>query len=72
MNGKNEIMAEITIKYDAKNSIAKKALEVFLSLGLFEVTEKEECPYDKEFMEKLEKSKKSKNDKAIPLEDLWK
>ena len=66
-------MAQVTIEYDAKDASAKKLLDAILSLPFFKVKEQEdECPYDKEFMTKLEKSRKSKNDKVIAIEDLWK
>ena len=66
-------MARITLEYDARNTIAKKFIDLIYSIGVFKVKiENEDSPYDKEFMKKLEKSKKSKNDKAIAIEDLWK
>ncbi len=66
-------MARIILEYDARNTIAKKMIDLIYSIGVFKVkTEADECPYDKEFMKKLEKSKNSKNDKVISIEDLWK
>jgi len=69
-------MAQVTIEYDATNASAKKFLEAFLSLPFFKVKEKEdECPYDKEFMAKIERSReefKAGKYKAIKVEDLWK
>ncbi|MDR0367601.1 MAG: hypothetical protein LBH82_00490 [Bacteroidales bacterium] len=65
-------MAQITIKYDARNSMAKKAIEVFLSLPFFEITkvENEESPYDPEFVKEIQAARKSKG-KKIKSGDLW-
>ena len=69
-------MAQVTIEYDAKDASAKKLLDAILSLHFFKVKEKEdECPYDKEFMAKIERSRKefkAGKYKAIKVEDLWK
>ena len=69
-------MAQVTIEYDAKNASAKKLLDAILSLPFFKEKEKEEdCPYDKEFMAKLEISReeyKAGKYEAIKVEDLWK
>ena len=35
----NYTMAEITLKYDARNSIAKRTIEFILSLGVFKKVE---------------------------------
>lgn len=50
----------------------KKMIDFILSFDFFKVKKEDNCPYNKEFMQKLEKSRKSKNDKAIAIEDLWK
>jgi hypothetical protein len=66
-------MTRLIIEYDKPSKIAEKIIDLIYSVDDFKVKEeKEECPYDKEFMKKLEMSKKSKNDKAIAIEDLWK
>ena len=68
-------MAQILIKYDARNSIAKKTLEFFLSLGIFEIEEKTEenkSVYNPEFVDKIKKSEKSGKWKAIKTTDIWK
>ena len=54
----NKNMAEVLIKYDARNSIAKKTLEFFLSLGIFEIekeTEEKKRIYSSEFVEKIKR-----------------
>jgi len=65
-------MAEITLKYDARNPLDKKALDLFLALGLFEEEKKKESHYSKELVEKIKRGEKSKNWTAIKTEDLWK
>jgi hypothetical protein len=67
---RNNKVARITLEYDEKNTIAQKIIDLIYSVDVFEI--KEECPYNKEFMKKLERSKKSKNDKAVVIKDLWK
>ena len=64
-------MTQVLIEYDERNILAKKSLEDFLSLPFFKVKDDDECPYDKEFMKKIEASRKSKG-KKIKLEELWK
>ena len=64
-------MAQITIKYDARNSMAKKMIDFILSFDFFHVEKEDECPYDKEFMKEVEESFKSEG-KSIKIEDLWK
>ena len=66
-------MAQVTIKYDEKNSMAKKLIDFILSVDFFHVEkiQEDECPYDKEFMEKIRKNAKSSG-KIIKTEDLWK
>ena len=68
-------MAQVLIKYDARNSIAKKTLEFFLSLGIFEVEEKtkeKKSTYNPKFVEKIKQSEESGKWKAIKTVDLWK
>lgn len=64
-------MARITIEYDARNSTAKKLIDFILSFDFFKVKEEKKSPYNPEFVEKIERSMKSKG-KKIKLEDLWK
>ena len=66
-------MAQITIEYDAKNSMAKKMIDFLLSLDFVKVKQEkeDESTYDKEFMKEIEQSFKSEG-KAIKVEDLWK
>lgn len=52
-------MATITLKYDARNSIAKKAIELLLSLGVFSINDKDtETTEEKKFRKELEHSLK--------------
>ena len=55
-------MAKVTLEYDGRNVIAKKALDFILSLGVF--TKKDESPYDPEFVEKIRKTEKEKSHKV--------
>ena len=48
-------MTHVVIEYDEKNGIAKKFLEDFLSLPFFKIKE-DYCPYDEEFMIKIDQS----------------
>ena len=65
-------MAHVLIEYDASNSSAKKIMDFLLSFEYFKSKEMEdECPYNEEFIKKIEASRKSKGIK-IKLEDLWK
>ena len=61
-------MARVTLKYDARNTIARKTIEYILALGVFKV---EESPYNPKFVEKIKESEKGKEHK-IDIEDLWK
>ena len=66
-------MAQVTIEYDARSNSAKKFLEAFLSLPFFKV--KKDCPYDKEFIKKIEQSRQEYKEgkyKAVNPNDLWK
>ena len=66
-------MARITLEYDARNTIAKKFIDLIYSIGVFKVKiENEDSPYDKEFVEKIKRGEKSKSWTAIKTEDLWK
>ena len=66
-------MATITLKYDTKNSIATSLIEAIRKSGVFEIEEKQtqESEYDPKFVEKIERSRKSKG-KSIKTDDLWK
>lgn len=55
-------MARVTLEYDGRNVIAKKALDFILSLGVFK--KKEESPYDPEFVSKIQKAEKEKSHKV--------
>ena len=62
---------EVVLKYNAQNSLAKSIMDLIYKSGVFEVEKVEECPYDKEFMEKIRKNAESSG-KIIKTEDLWK
>lgn len=55
-------MARIILEYDGRNVIAKKAIDFILSLGVFK--QKEDSPYDPEFVERIRKSEKEKSHKV--------
>jgi len=62
-------MATITLTYDGRSSVARKAIDNLMSLGVFSMEikdagnfkkkkkDEEECPYNPEFMKKIEESK---------------
>jgi hypothetical protein len=65
-------MATITLDYNTRNSLAVKTLDYILSLGVFATKDiSEKSPYNKEFVDKIKRSEKSKGVK-IKTEDLWK
>jgi len=66
-------MAVITLRYDGRNSTARKTLETILNEGLFTIEKKETdaCHYDPEFVEKIRRSENSVG-KKIETADLWK
>ncbi len=58
-------MATIILKYDARNTLAKKTLNYILSLGVFE--KQEVKPYNPKFVNKILKSeKKDKRHRVNP------
>ena len=69
-------MAQILIEYDARNSAARKIMDFTLSFKYFKVKEiNDECPYDKEFMKKIEQGRQDYKEgkcKVIDVDDLWK
>ena len=67
-------MATITLKYNARNSIASSLIDSIKKSGVFQIQEDttvKKSPYDPEFVKKIERSRASKG-KKINLEDLWK
>ena len=64
-------MATVKLTYDARNSVAQTIMQLIHKVGVFKVEKEDECPYDKEFMKKIEKNAKSPG-KIIKTEDLWK
>jgi hypothetical protein len=63
-------MSTITLEYNPDNALAKSIIRSIKSAGVFEVKE-EKSPYIKEFVEEIQKSRKSKGH-VIKTEDLWK
>ncbi len=63
-------MARITIEYDKKSVAARSIVEMIYKSGLFKIKEEKKSPYNPEFVEKIERSMKSKG-KKVKLEDLW-
>lgn len=66
-------MATITLEYNTRNLIAASLLEAIKKSGVFKIKEKaiEKSPYDKKFVDKIEKSRASKG-KVIKTTDIWK
>ncbi|MBR6250965.1 MAG: hypothetical protein IKR17_07225 [Bacteroidales bacterium] len=64
-------MATITLKYNARNSIAASLIEAIKKSGVFTIEAEKQSPYDKEFVKKIERSAASEG-KVIKTEDLWK
>jgi hypothetical protein len=66
-------MAQVTIKYDARNSLANTIINFIKSFDFFTIEEKEEIPYNKEFVKKIDRAIKQKSTgKVIATEDLGK
>jgi hypothetical protein len=63
-------MAAITLEYNPKNKLAQSIIRSVKSACVFQITE-EKSPYNKEFVEKIQESRKSKG-VVIKTEDLWK
>lgn len=63
-------MATITLQYDGRNTALKQLIQLFQTLG-GRVVEEKEPEYDPAFVEKINRSRKSKG-KKIALDDLWK
>jgi hypothetical protein len=63
-------MATITLEYNPNNTLAKSIINSLKSAGVFKVKE-ESSPYNKEFVEQIDESRKSKGT-VVKTEDLWK
>jgi hypothetical protein len=63
-------MATITLQYNPNNTLANSIINSVKSAGVFRVTE-EKSPYNKEFVEEIKESRKSKG-VVIKTADLWK
>jgi hypothetical protein len=63
-------MATITLEYNPNNALARGIIDSVKSAGVFRVME-EKSPYRKEFVEKIQESRKSKG-VIIKTSDLWK
>ena len=61
-------MARITLKYDAKNTLAKKTIDYILSLGVFSV---ESSRYNKETEKAIEEARLGKTIKAKNSKELF-
>ena len=62
-------MAQILIEYDSKDIVIRKAIEMLLSMKSVKIKENT-SPYDPEFVEKIERSRKSEG-KKVDIENLW-
>jgi hypothetical protein len=69
-------MAQITFEYDAHNIVARKFIDLMLSMNnLFMVKEKEEQVYNEKFVEKILESREQARQgkvRKVEIEDLWK
>jgi len=63
-------MATITLHYNPNNTLANSIINSVKAAGVFKITE-DKSPYNKEFIEKIQESRKSKG-VVIKTEDLWK
>ena len=63
-------MTSITLRYNPNNTLAMSIIRSIKSAGVFQIAE-ETSPYNKEFVEEIQKSRKSKG-AVIKTEDLWK
>ena len=63
-------MATITLNYDTENAVVKSILDAAILAGA-KIVEKEESPYNKEFVAKIRKSEKQEGVK-INVDELWK
>ena len=62
-------MAEITLKFDARNKIAKKTLDYIMSLGVFKTNE--QSIYNPKFVAMVKKAKNSKKRTIVDTTDIW-
>ncbi len=71
--GKIKTMATITLKYDARNALAKKTIAYILSLGVFKMDKSEgKSPYDKKFVDMVKKQSQTKNARVINnVQEFW-
>lgn len=49
-------MATVTLKFNPRNSLARKTLDYIISLGVFTVDSDSQSPYNQEFVNKIRKS----------------
>ena len=63
-------MTTITLNYDTENAVVKSILDAAILAGA-KIVEKEESPYNKEFVAKIRKSEKQEGVK-INVDELWK
>ncbi len=64
-------MAEITLTYDGRNSLAKKTIEYILSLGVFKEKTEEKDEYNPEFVKEIQRRRKSGNFTEINAANVW-
>jgi len=65
-----KIMSSITLQYNPNNTLAMSIIRSIKSAGVFQIAE-ESSPYNKEFVEKIQESRKNKG-VVIMTENLWK
>ncbi len=62
-------MTTKTIQYDGRSTALKQVLELFITLG-GSIIDKEENPYDQEFVKKVRRGEKSKK-REVDLDKIW-
>ena len=63
------MMTTKTIQYDGRSTALKQVLELFTTLG-GRIIDKEESPYDPEFVKKIRKGEKSKKHE-VDIDKIW-
>ncbi|MBQ7533478.1 MAG: hypothetical protein IJT45_07290 [Bacteroidales bacterium] len=62
-------MTTKTIQYDGRSAALKQVLELFTTLG-GRIIDKDESPYDQEFVKKIRMGEKSKK-REVDVDKIW-
>ena len=62
-------MTTKTIQYDGRSTALKQVLELFTTLG-GRIIDKDENPYDQEFVKKVRRGEKSKK-REVDVDKIW-